>query len=212
VGVLAAVLLAGPSGESPRSFPEIPRAFSGSLTVVRGAPEVPPGGDLRALTRRMLQSTETVWRRTFARAGLPSYRRAAFGGFVEDREARLCADRDEDLVGLYCPEDQRIFLRRADYERVGPAIWSYVVAHEVGHHVQQLRGTIPAVDDRTSDRPIDGKELSALVEAQADCYAGVWARATGASEDLVFAASHPRWFRRGRDEGRPGACHTFAGG
>jgi len=211
VGVLAAVLLAGPRGDSPTSFPEIPRAFAPSLTAARGAPEVTPEGDLRTLTRRMLLSTETVWRRTFARAGLPAYRRAAFGGFIEDRQARPCADRDEDLVGLYCPDEQRIFLRRADYERVGPEIWAYVVAHEVGHHVQQLRGTIPAVDGRTSDRPIDGDELSALVEAQADCYAGVWAKATGAGEDLVFAASHPRWFRRGRDEGRPGACHTFAG-
>ena len=211
--MLAAALLAGPRADSPSSFPSIPRAFTASVAVApRSAPRVAPEGDVRGLTRRMVFATEVVWRRAFERAGLPGYRRAAFGGFIEDRAARPCADGDEDLTGLYCPETRTLFLRRADFDRLGPEIWHYVVAHEVGHHVQELRGTFRAVDERISDRPADGGELDAPVEAQADCYAGVWAHAAGAGEELAFAASSPRWFRRGLDGGRPADCHTFSTG
>ena len=196
--------------DAPRSFAGVPRAFPASLTVARGAERVRAGDDVRAVTLAMLRSTEDVWRRTFARAGL-RYRDARFGGFLEDRSARPCADRDEDLTGLYCPEDTAVFLRRDDFGRVGPELWAYVVAHEIGHHVQELRGTFEATDRELGDRPAAGGDLSELVEAQADCYAGVWARAAGASAAPAYVSDAPRWFRRGRDTGRPGACHTFGG-
>jgi predicted metalloprotease len=208
--VLVAVVLLRPRDDAPRTFPDLPRAFSSAVTVARGAPAVRRSGDVREVTLRMLRSTEDVWRRAFASAGL-RYRDARFGGFLEDRSARPCADRDEDLTGLYCPDGEAIFLRRADFSRIGPELWAYVVAHEVGHHVQELRGTFDAVDGAIADRPADAGDLAALVEAQADCYAGVWAFAASAGGDAASVADAPRWFRRGRASGRPGGCHTFAG-
>ena len=208
--MLAAALLLRRGEDEPRSFPAVPRAFPASVTVARGAPPVRSDGDVRSITQAMLRSTEAVWRRTFASAGL-RYRDATFGGFLEDREARPCADRDEDLTGLYCPDDTAVFLRRADFDRIGSELWAYVVAHEVGHHVQELRGTFDATDRELGDRPAAGGDLSELVEAQADCYAGIWARAAGASAAPAYVSDAPRWFRRGRDTGRPGACHTFGG-
>jgi predicted metalloprotease len=61
----------------------------------------------------------------FAAAGL-RYRQARFAGFLEDRATKPCADRDEDLTGLYCPEDTAVFLRRADFDRIGRELWAYV--------------------------------------------------------------------------------------
>jgi len=57
----------------------------------------------------------------------------------------------------------------------GDFAWAYVIAHEMGHHVQRMTGTSDAVERLSRSEPADANELSVRQELQADCYAGVWA-------------------------------------
>ena len=57
----------------------------------------------------------------------------------------------------------------------GDFAWAYVIAHEMGHHVQQLTGTSGEVESQSASDPGEANELSVRLELQADCYAGVWA-------------------------------------
>ena len=83
---------------------------------------------------------------------------------------------------FYCPADERVYIDLSfwnDMERQlgapGDFAWAYVIAHEVGHHVQQQLGTSDEVRRLQSENPGDRNPLSVRLELQADCYAGVWA-------------------------------------
>ena len=83
---------------------------------------------------------------------------------------------------LYCPADQRVYLDLSFYGDMqrqlgagGDFAWAYVIAHEMGHHVQQQLGTSDQVRSLQRDDPDGANQLSVRLELQADCYAGVWA-------------------------------------
>ena len=84
---------------------------------------------------------------------------------------------------FYCPPDRRVYLDTMFFDEMrrklgggGDFAYAYVIAHEVGHHIQNLLGILPRVEQmkrRASER--DANALSVRVELQADCFAGVWA-------------------------------------
>ena len=83
---------------------------------------------------------------------------------------------------FYCPADERVYLDLSFYGDMqrqlgapGDFAWAYVIAHEVGHHVQHLRGTDEEVQRLQHENPDQANPLSVRLELQADCYAGVWA-------------------------------------
>jgi predicted metalloprotease len=85
---------------------------------------------------------------------------------------------------FYCPADERVYLDLSFYGDMqrqlgapGDFAWAYVIAHEVGHHVQHLRGTDDEVRRLQREDPDQANPLSVRLELQADCYAGVWAHA-----------------------------------
>ncbi len=82
---------------------------------------------------------------------------------------------------FYCPLDQKIYLDFAFYEVMnqrfgaqGDAVQAYIIAHEYGHHVQNLLGTADDVRQRQQQNPAQANRLSVALELQADCYAGIW--------------------------------------
>ena len=92
---------------------------------------------------------------------------------------------------FYCPADQRVYLDLSFYEDMkrqlgasGDFAWAYVIAHELGHHVQNLRGTERQVAQLTREDPGRANDLSVRTELQADCYAGVWASTVFRAGDL----------------------------
>ena len=137
-----------------------------------------------------------------------------------------CGDASSAVGPFYCPGDQRVYLDLSfygDMERQlgasGDFAWAYVIAHEVGHHVQQQLGTSGEVSRLQRENPDQANALSVRLELQADCYAGVWAHSVYAAGDLEEgdvdeavgaseAVGDDRLQRRasGRDE--PGLVHA----
>ena len=166
-----------------------------------------------------MRAVEAVWTPLFDRAGHDfepaEVRDISFGGDDDG----ICAPPEEtaDLLGLYCEDDQRIYLLPADRS----VSWRYVVAHEVGHHVQGLRGTLDATRDELDEHPGAFDDLHLREELQADCYAGVWGHAAGLpppgaafhdqpADEPGTPAQRRRWLMRGWRTGRPAMCDTFS--
>jgi predicted metalloprotease len=128
----------------------------------------------------VLADTEDVWTQVFKENGL-TYQKpklVLFSGAVES----ACGMAQAAMGPFYCPGDRKVYIDLAFYKELQHSLHSpgdfaraYVVAHEIGHHVQKLLGTSDQVDQ--ARRRLSKKEfnkISVRLELQADCYAGVW--------------------------------------
>jgi predicted metalloprotease len=96
---------------------------------------------------------------------------------------------------FYCPNDQKVYIDLSFYQELkdqlgapGDFAQAYVIAHEVGHHVQNLLGTSAKVQTLESQsNEVTANKYSVMLELQADCYAGVWAKRTDASQHIIEA-------------------------
>jgi uncharacterized protein len=96
-----------------------------------------------------------------------------------------CGPAQSAMGPFYCPLDERVYLDLGFFEELkqrfgasGDLAQGYVLAHELGHHVQHLLGTDAKVRQLQESNPSEANQLSVRVELQADCYAGVWAHST----------------------------------
>ncbi|MFY1693718.1 neutral zinc metallopeptidase [Plantactinospora sp. WMMB782] len=111
--------------------------------------------------------------------------------FFEQAVSSGCGQADSGVGPFYCPLDDKVYIDLSFYrvlaEQLGaPGEFAqpYVLAHEYGHHVQDLLGTEQRVRDQRQADPGEANRLSVLLELQADCYAGAWARnATGTADE-----------------------------
>ncbi len=92
---------------------------------------------------------------------------------------------------FYCPGDERVYIDLGFYDELkqrfgasGDFAQAYVIAHELGHHVQKLRGIEGQVRQAQQSRPAAANELSVRLELQADCYAGIWGHSTNERQIL----------------------------
>jgi predicted metalloprotease len=198
-------------------------------------------------SRVVLASTEDVWQAKFRTGELPNYGRAS-GPYAEpvlavfsDSVGTGCGNATSAVGPFYCPRDRKLYIDPSFYgvmekrlRAPGDFAQAYVIAHEVGHHVQNLIGASEIRRQGESKN-----ETSVRIELQADCLAGVWGHTARSSlaindEDLREAlnAAHAigddtlghsnasdythgtseqrmRWFRRGFDSGNPRECDTF---
>ncbi|HEX5378409.1 MAG TPA: neutral zinc metallopeptidase [Phenylobacterium sp.] len=128
------------------------------------------------------QSTYDVWTPIFQKAGR-TYERPAGVVIYSQATGTGCGMGQSAMGPFYCPQDQRVYLDLAFWEELsnrfgaqGEAARAYVIAHEIGHHVQQLTGQ----SDKARRMGARGAESGSVrLELQADCYAGVWAAHAG---------------------------------
>lgn len=133
---------------------------------------------------KVLGSTEDVWTDIFKSAG-ETYTPTPlvlFSGMTRS----ACGTASSASGPFYCPTDKKVYIDLAFYDELkrrfgapGDFAQAYVIAHEVGHHVQDLQGILPKFNQmRQNMSKADANALSVKVELQADCYAGVWANRT----------------------------------
>jgi hypothetical protein len=178
-GVDPSVIL---SGGDPRERQAVP-----------GAQVAPPPGqeDLRRFVAQVLATTEDVWAGVF-QAGGRRYEPPTlvlFSGQVQS----ACGIAGSAVGPFYCPGDRKVYLDLSfldDMERrlgaPGDFAQAYVIAHEVGHHVQTELGITQRVDQIRRQLPREeANALSVRVELQADCFAGVWANRAHAMRPIL---------------------------
>jgi uncharacterized protein len=192
----------------------------------------------------VLDDVQETWRQKFAASG-QTYEMATLVVFT-GRTDTACGLGSAATGPFYCPRDRKAYIDLGFYRSLrdrlgadGDFAQAYVIAHEIGHHVSNLRGVL----DKGRDDGADGG--SVRVELQADCYAGVWAHAANARnllemgdieeamnaaraigddtlqqrdggtvrpETFTHGTSDQRmgWFQVGFTSGDPSACDTFA--
>lgn len=221
-------------------------AGSGTGSACKASPANEKACDF---SRVVLASTEDVWTSQFQRGALPNYQRApgayqkpTLVVFTDGVSTGGCGNASSATGPFYCPGDKKLYIDPTFYEVMekrlrapGDFAQAYVIAHEVGHHVQNLIGATSV--ELAGETKNQG---SVRVELQADCLAGVWGHTARKSleitnEDLDEAlnaahaigddtlghsktkdythgasAQRQRWFRRGFDSGDARQCDTFA--
>ncbi|TDP71126.1 KPN_02809 family neutral zinc metallopeptidase [Roseateles toxinivorans] len=162
-----------------------------STEVERPAPRVTANDTMTQFVRTVLADTEDVWREQFARAGgtYKDPKLTLFRGSVPT----ACGQGQSAMGPFYCPGDQKVYIDLGFYEVMktrmgapGDFAQAYVIAHEVGHHVQNLMGISGKVDAMRG-RISEAKQnaLSVRLELQADCFAGVWAHHAQAARQIL---------------------------
>ncbi|MGB4882114.1 MAG: neutral zinc metallopeptidase, partial [Neisseria sp.] len=135
---------------------------------------------LNELSRVVLAETEATWSNYFAKHGQkysPTTMVLYTGGTRTG-----CGTGQAAMGPFYCPADRKVYLDLSFYEDMrkklgasGDAAFAYVIAHEVGHHVQNLLGILPQVNQaQQTASKAQANALSVQLELQADCFAGIW--------------------------------------
>ena len=141
--------------------------------------------EMRQFVGVVLAETEYVWNGIFQAEG-SAYREPTltlFSGQVRS----ACGFASAASGPFYCPGDQKVYLDTSFFDQLarqfgasGDFAQAYVIAHEVGHHVQNLIGVLPRFNEmRQRMSQAEANAMSQRVELQADCFAGVWAHFTG---------------------------------
>jgi predicted metalloprotease len=179
LGVLALVVYM--LGGDPRALLEVAQSHQESAPAARGRPGSEATDEGAQFVSVVLADTEDTWHQVFRETFQREYQEpklVLFTGSVQS----ACGVAGTAVGPFYCPRDQQVYIDLAFYRDLkerfsapGDFAQAYVIAHEVGHHVQNLLG----LSDRVSERQArtggaQANALSVRVELQADCYAGVW--------------------------------------
>ncbi|MGZ2410736.1 uncharacterized protein ACUXST_000133 [Sphingomonas sp. F9_3S_D5_B_2] len=137
----------------------------------------------RHFTLQVLASTEDTWSKLLQPKGISYLQTAPKLHFFSEADQSGCGAAQSAMGPFYCPNDNGIYLDSEFFSELsqrfqapGDFAMAYVVAHEVGHHVQDLTGTLGKAHDlQARESETAGNATQVKVELQADCYAGVWA-------------------------------------
>jgi hypothetical protein len=181
-GVLLVLVISILTGKDPMQLLQLLQQSQPAEQQTGPAPGVPPADDRQAqFARTILKSTEEVWTALFAKSGqrYEEPKLVLFGGEVES----ACGYTTSAVGPFYCPADRKLYLDFSFFEELdqrfgapGEFARAYVIAHEIGHHVQNLLGIADQVTE--AQQGVGRRQANALsvgIELQADCLAGVWA-------------------------------------
>lgn len=150
----------------------------------QSSPQAPANDEMTAFVRTVLAETEDTWHGIFQSQGkdYEEPRLVLFSGQTQS----ACGFASAATGPFYCPGDHKVYLDTAFFQQLsdqfgasGDFAEAYVIAHEVGHHVQNLLGILPKFNQaRQSMSEADANKMSVRVELQADCFAGIWGKFT----------------------------------
>ncbi|WP_313912566.1 neutral zinc metallopeptidase [Tahibacter sp.] len=181
-GIVVVVLISWALGKNPLEVLSLLMQDGGGPAPQTQTQQAPAQTQTTEFVRAVLGSTEDVWQQIYASKGgqyqVP--RLVLFQGGVNS----ACGSASSAVGPFYCPGDQQVYLDTSFFDDLsnrfkasGDFARAYVIAHEVGHHVQNLMGVMRKTEElRRQGAPMEGAAgLSVRQELQADCFAGVWA-------------------------------------
>jgi hypothetical protein len=174
IGLVVVIIAALVCGIDPRSLLE-----SMPVQTQVEQPQSPApaeSDDQKKFVASVLGSTEDVWNKILPQQSGKRYREPKLVLFT-DQVSSACGYASAATGPFYCPGDEKLYLDfaffrelRSQFKAPGDFAQAYVIAHEVGHHIQNILGTMARVQQAGNSNT-----LSVRLELQADCYAGVWA-------------------------------------
>ena len=184
-GIVVLLIIMAVMGVNPLSLVGGGGPVQQDASVSRDASRL---SEIQHWSLKVLGSTERVWGQVFQQSG--QHYQPAVLSFYSQSGVSGCGGAQSAMGPFYCPNDRKVYLDtdfftelRQRFGAPGDFAQAYVIAHEVGHHVQDLEGTLGQVNQRQrAVSEAEGNALQVKVELQADCYAGVWAKRTGLME------------------------------
>ena len=182
IGIIVYLLYTFLGGSSDTAPP--PPNFPGSATTEMTAEEKAADDERAEFVKVVLAETEDVWNKLYAEQG-SDYPEPTLVLFRDGIES-ACGMASAAMGPFYCPTDQKVYIDLSFYEDLqtklnapGDFAMAYVVAHEVGHHIQNLNGTAGKVSQlRRQVSEAEYNRYSVMLELQADFLAGIWAHYT----------------------------------
>jgi uncharacterized protein len=189
IGVILALLFGGGSGNVGDLLNQLNSAQATPTPQDSG--QIQTAGDDKAFVDAILGTTETLWTEVFSAAG-QTYHPADLVLF-SGATASGCGGANSATGPHYCPVDQTVYLDLGFFDELrqrfgatgGDFAEGYVIAHEIGHHVQDELGVMDDVRSLQESHPEDANDYSVRLELQADCLAGVWANSIYQREDVL---------------------------
>lgn len=192
-GLLILAVAAGAyfMGVDPRLILSVLSGTGQQATQTAPAPISPEQQQLGEFVSVVLADTEDTWRPLFQQRGL-AYEDPTLVLF-SDAVNSACGFAQAAMGPFYCPADKKVYIDLSFYRDLkerhdapGDFAQAYVIAHEVGHHVQTLLGVSAQVQQqKRSASPVEANQLQVRMELQADCYAGLWAHHAQAARQIL---------------------------
>jgi len=193
IGTLVIALAAGYFfGIDPAVILGLASSPAPSTPATRPAQKPPASDEMATFVAKVLGSTETTWQTVFSEAGR-RYQEPKLVLFT-GATPTACGTGKSAMGPFYCPADQKVYIDLAFYRDLrerfhapGEFAQAYVIAHEVGHHVQNLLGIsdkVYAAQQRSGSKAA-ANELSVRLELQADCFAGVWGHRADSMQKIL---------------------------
>ncbi len=191
VGTVVILLLAWYLGIDPT--PLLQQMQTDDVSQQSAPPSDPQQDSLADFVSGVLADTEITWAAVFTENG----KRYVDPKLVlfSNQVASACGRAESAMGPFYCPLDQKVYIDLGFYQELrerfhapGDFAEAYVIAHEVGHHVQNLLGISDAVrQEQQRASAVEANHLSVRLELQADCFAGVWANRADRARQILEA-------------------------
>lgn len=192
IGTIALALVAMYFGVDPNVVLNMGQGLQGQQQQAPAAKAIPQDDPQAKFVAKVLASTEDTWGEIFQQSGkqYTPPKLVLFSGSTPTS----CGTGQAAMGPFYCPGDQKVYIDLSFYQEMktrfnapGDFAQAYVVAHEVGHHVQNLLGTSAKVQQaqEQAHNKTEANAYSVRLELQADCYAGVWAKRADAKKQIL---------------------------
>jgi hypothetical protein len=165
---------------------QLPQAQPSSGTAIDDVPKDDAGKFVDVVTGEV----DATWTKIFAESGKTYEPPTAV--LFDNAVATACGNAPSSVGPFYCPRDRKVYVDLTFLSQLqqqlgaqGDFARAYVIAHEYGHHVQNLLGVMDDVDLARQENPDDANELSVRLELQADCLAGVWANSANSEGNFL---------------------------